>query len=270
MKEKDLNKHIDKIIIDGLIKEAQQENLEFQAAMRKMSNEDFLELIMDNSSEKKVADIFATASNQLWLPIGEEKNEEVLEANEDRMTSFESNFPQNALKARIFKFDDIVESKEEYEQPVDSEKDSKMVSRSTNFRKFVPWISSALVAAACILAIVIPTVNSANGKLCESALMLSQTYMTTSKSSLDIANASVEEIKRQLPELENAYKSCIKQEGKFTIYSPGLQEAGWDLTLAYLKLHKKGKALEVLRVLAKQYKDTPFGRHCLILILQLY
>ena len=93
--------------------------------------------------------------------------------------------------------------------------------------------------------------------------------MTTSKSSTDIANASIEEIKQQLPELENAYKSCIKYDGKFTIYTPGLQEAGWDLTLAYLKLHKKGKALEVLRVLEKQYQGTIFGKYCETLILQL-
>lgn len=269
MKEKDLNKQLDKIIIDGLIKEAQQENLEFQAAMRRMSNEDFLELIMKNSTEKNVADTFATAAHQLWLPIVEEKNKEVQEISEDRVILKESNFIQHALKGRTFKFDDVTEFKEEQELPKDSEEDNMKASGSSTFRKFIPWISSALVAAACILAIVIPTVNSANGKLCDSALMLSQSYMTASKGSVDIANSSVEEIKRQLPELENTYNSCIRQEGRFTVYSPELQEAGWDLTLAYLKLHKKDKAMEVLRVLAKQYKDTTFGQHCELLIKQL-
>lgn len=48
MKEEDLKKNLDKIIIDGLIKEAEQENADFEAAMKKMSNEDFLELIMDH------------------------------------------------------------------------------------------------------------------------------------------------------------------------------------------------------------------------------
>ena len=42
MKEEDLKKNLDKIIIDGLIKEAEQENADFEAAMKKMSNEDFL------------------------------------------------------------------------------------------------------------------------------------------------------------------------------------------------------------------------------------
>lgn len=269
MKEKDLNKHIDKIIIDGLIKEARQENLDFQAAMSRMTNEDFLELIMGEEPVKKEPDIYVTASNQLWLPIKEEQNEEVPEVQEDRNLSLDLPFPHNALKASALMFDDVVELKEERVEPVDSEKDSQKVSFSTNLRKFIPWIYAAIVAAACILAIVIPTVNSANRKLCDSALMLSQSYLSVSKSSTEIANASVEEIKRKLPELENAYKSCIMHDGKFTFYSPGLQEAGWDLTLAYLKLHKKGKALEVLRVLAKQNKDTPFGLHCEYLILQL-
>lgn len=269
MKEKDLNKHIDKIIIDGLIKEAQHENLEFEAAMRKMSDEDFLELIMDNSTEKNVADTFTIASHQLWLPIAEEKNEEVLEVTENRNISLDSHFVKHALKGRMFKFDDVDKSKEEYEHPTDAKKDYQNVRVRTSLRKFIPWIASAIVATACILAIVIPAVNSANAKLCDSALILSQSYMTTSKSSTDIANVSVEEIQQQLPALEMAYKSCIKQDGKFTVYTPGLKEAGWNLTLAYLKLHKKGKALEVLRVMAKQYKGTTFGKHCETLILQL-
>ena len=41
MKEKDLDKNLENIIIDGLIKEAEQENADFAAEMRKMSKEEF-------------------------------------------------------------------------------------------------------------------------------------------------------------------------------------------------------------------------------------
>ena len=41
MKEKDLDKNLENIIIDGLIKEAEQENADFAAEMRKMSEEEF-------------------------------------------------------------------------------------------------------------------------------------------------------------------------------------------------------------------------------------
>ena len=41
MKEQDLNKHIDNIIIKGLIREAQQDDADLEAAIRKISDEDF-------------------------------------------------------------------------------------------------------------------------------------------------------------------------------------------------------------------------------------
>ena len=47
MKEKDLDKHLDNLIIDGLIKEAEQDNADFEAAMRNMSDEEFEELIYE-------------------------------------------------------------------------------------------------------------------------------------------------------------------------------------------------------------------------------
>ncbi|MDE7080889.1 MAG: hypothetical protein K2O78_04465 [Muribaculaceae bacterium] len=47
MKETDLEKSLDNLIIDGLIKEAEQDNADFEAAMKLMSNADFGELIYD-------------------------------------------------------------------------------------------------------------------------------------------------------------------------------------------------------------------------------
>ena len=47
MKEKDLDKHLDNLIIDGLIKEAEQDNADFEAAMRKMNDEEFEKLIYE-------------------------------------------------------------------------------------------------------------------------------------------------------------------------------------------------------------------------------
>ncbi|MDE6691866.1 MAG: hypothetical protein K2K05_00595 [Muribaculaceae bacterium] len=41
MKEKDLEKNLDNFIIDGLIKEAELDDAYFEAAMRKMSDEEF-------------------------------------------------------------------------------------------------------------------------------------------------------------------------------------------------------------------------------------
>ena len=190
MKEKDLDKHLDNLIIDGLIKEAEQDNADFEAAMRKMSDEEFEEL--------------------------------------------------NQFKPK------------------------------SKWQVFRPWITSAVAAAAVILIVLIPSINTMNGKLCDSALYASQAYMTPSKGGLDISSSSIEEIKDELPNLISRYNVCLDEIKRSRAhYSPDLQEAGWDLTLAYLKLHKKGDAVKVLKVLSVQYNGTPFGDHCQKMIDQL-
>ena len=45
MKEKDLERNLDNLIIDGLIKEAEQDNADFEAAMRVMSEDEFMDML---------------------------------------------------------------------------------------------------------------------------------------------------------------------------------------------------------------------------------
>lgn len=183
MKEKDLEKNLDNLIIDGLIKEAEQDNADFEAAIRKMREADFNQLVRSGACKSR------------W---------------------------------KIFR----------------------------------PWISSAIAAAAVILIILVPSINTMNGKLCDSALYASSAYITSSRSANAINSLSDEQLKARLPEFENRYKDCIKRDGKFTSYTDDLKETGWDLTLVYLRLHKKGDAVKVLNVLSEQFKGTPFGEHC--------
>ena len=201
MKEKDFDKHLDNLIIDGLIKEAEQDNADFEAAMRKMSDEDFEELIYESAyADQCGASEMAPAR------------------------------PRAAKKSK--------------------------------WQVFRPWITSAVAAAAVVLIILIPSVNAMNDKLCDSVLYASSAYITPSKGGFDISSASIEQLKVELPKLEKRYGDCIIKEGRSTHYTDDLQEAGWDLTLAYLRLHKKGDAIKVLEVLSTHYKDTPFGVHC--------
>ena len=51
MKEKDLDKCLDNLIIKGLIREAEQDNADFEVAMRKISDEDFLAMTYDTADE---------------------------------------------------------------------------------------------------------------------------------------------------------------------------------------------------------------------------
>ena len=219
MKEKDLEKNLDNLIIDGLIKEAEQDNADFEAAMRKMSEEEFEELIYE--------------------PV-------YVYADKDRVLEMAA--------ASIAEDMDFSEKRQASSQP--------LAAKESNWQVFRPWITSAVAAAAVVLIILIPSVNAMNGKLCDSALYASNVYITSSRSANEINGLSDDQLKAKLPELEKKYKDCIKEDGKFSYYTDDLKEAGWDLILAYLKLHKKGDAVKVLKVLSAQFNGTPFGDHC--------
>ncbi|MGM9815660.1 MAG: hypothetical protein ACI304_01205 [Lepagella sp.] len=189
MKE-DKTPNIEKVIIDGIIKEAEQDDLEFGVALKSISDEDFNAIIERDRRPKG-----KSAAGPLW-------------------------------------------------------------------RRYRPWCVSAVAA---VLIILLPGINSMNAKLCEAALYASAEYTTTSRAGFDVMNVSLDELKEKLPELESRYYDCIKDDR----IVGDIKEPGWDLTVAYLRLHKKGKAIKVLKTLSSTYPNTPFGDHCQALLNQL-
>lgn len=236
MKEKDFDKFLDNLIIDGLIKEAEQDNVDFEAAIRNMSDEEFAELIdqpayADSDSYVCMCEYIPETQNHLFL------NYSPAIAPDDE---------------------------EEYSRPIPANR--------SKWQVFRPWIVSAVVSAAVILIVLIPSINSMNDKLCDSALYASSEYIVESRSAFEIIKKDDTRLTRILPDLEKRYKDCTilssHKTGIYT-YSDDLQEAGWDLTLAYLKLHKKGDAVKVLKVLSEEFMGTPFGDHCQKMLEQL-
>lgn len=84
-----------------------------------------------------------------------------------------------------------------------------------------------------------------NNKLCDSALIASSSYMTSTKGGFDVNNATKGQIKAELTNLETNYIQAADDEEK--------REAGWNLVQAYLKLHKKGDAIKVLKELNEKF-----------------
>ena len=243
MKEKDLDRHLDNIIIDGLIKEAQQENADFEAAMRRMSYDELEELIYEPAE--------ADAASY-----------SVLTSSSDRM-QFSRNYECKSLA--------IVDSKWEIENifragTADEKPSRPKAAKKSKWQIFRPWIASAVVAVAVILIVLIPSVNAMNAKLCENALYVSSEYITSSRSASDIYRLSDDQLKARLPELEERYEECLETD---KIPQSELIEPAWDLTLAYLRLHKRGDAERVLKELVLVCKGTPFGDHCRKLLKQL-
>lgn len=129
-------------------------------------------------------------------------------------------------------------------------------------RKALLWILSIIVILGVGTAVTFMSINSANAEWCDSVLAMSRDYMEPHRGGLDFNTASESQIKDELPKLEEAYKACEIREGDFVRYEGNLQRAGWDLALAYLKLHRKRNAERIIEVLATVYKGSAFGDHC--------
>ncbi len=262
MKENDFEKCLDNMIIEGLIKEAEQDNADFAAAMRAMSEEDLMDIIME--------------------PVYVMDDDLRLSFSEDSCLAAEPEICSNAnyrppIKAcstfRIadgFAVDDPhtgARVDDDFDLEWDEEGSGHSQRKQRRGRKLLPWIVSAISAAAIILLVLIPSLNSMNAKLCDSALYLSESYITRAKGGFDVASASTEEIKAVLPELRKQFEATISSKG---LVNEDFEDAGWTLTIAYLRLHKKGDAVKVLKTLAEHTgDDTPFGRHCRLLLRQL-
>ena len=65
MKEQDLNKHLDNIIIKGLIREAQQDDADLAAAIRKISDEDFERIV--GHERRKITKFPKRKILQTWI-----------------------------------------------------------------------------------------------------------------------------------------------------------------------------------------------------------
>ena len=262
MKEKDLEKNLDNLIINGLIKEAEQDNADFEVAMLHMSDEEFAKIVKE------------TSNTELHFAMGLSNCFIMEDCNVLSSTSMQASIDEdnevvlNNIDGEVEVTDKAVEHMAEgFAGPAPLPLPA--VKKKNLWRSFRPWISAAITAAAVVLIVLIPSINTMNGKLCDAALYASAPYITANKGEFDVTSISIDELKTELPALEARYKECIKEYGKFSYYTDDLQEAGWDLTVAYLKLHKKRKAVEILKVLTEQYKDTTFGNHCKTILQQL-
>ncbi len=244
MKEKDLEKHLDNLIIDGLIKESEQDNADFEAAMRNMSDEDFLALIYDGTPEH-------TATSYENKKAAEPAYKELKSSKE---ASIEIAKPITLNKAQ--RIPTVTECSE---------------SKRWNWK---PWVAAIASAAAILLIVLIPTYHNMSSRVCESALMASASYGKPSRG-LDIMTMSADEVKGMLSELKMNYKASMDQtediqgieasdneSTDYYIVAADPQEAGMELVQAYLKLNEKGKAIDVLRQLSEKYKNSEFGEHC--------
>ena len=261
MKEKDLEKCLDNLIIKGLIQEAEQDNAEFEAAMRYMSDEDFLALISEP------AEVPATIDRLFEKDI-------MLSRENPVMMSSDIAFGASS----VFEDDstDDWDEWDDFDRPAPTSVPEKSETPRNGWKV---WAAAIASVAAILLIVLIPAYREMETRLCESALLASATYMAPSRDGDDIATMPKEEVKALLPELKMQYSASLKrEEGVEYMVTPenketeyyylisNPQEAGMELVQAYLRLNMKGDAVELLRQLSDKYGNSEFGYHCMKLL----
>lgn len=238
MKEKDIERLIDDMITEGLIKECEQDNADFEAGLRNMSDEDFIAMISDARPEYESAmqghPEEAVVSPELCFSICADEHMGATDLEE------EIEFAKSNMRA---------------------ERKSSDQNRRKPWRV---WLAAALSAAAVLAIVLIPAYRSMDSRLCESALVACEAYMPPSRGGVDISKAATDELRADLPELESEFNEAINRTGGLEYYyavSPA--EAGWNLATVYLRLGERRKAKEVLAKLAEMYADNEFGQQCL-------
>lgn len=240
MKEHDLDKCLENIIIDGIIKEAEQDSADLAAAMRQMSDEEFIALVDTTRPTSTFCASFSKSFRNFEV-FGEPENNYNCVAEEKRRCSAESQEPttQSIVLAKGQSFSFTPASKR----------------RS-------PWLAvAAVVAAVCILSVIL-VVNHRNNALCDRALIMAMSYGVPNNTIVYFEEPSIAEVKAQLPALKQRYEASFTEQDGTTIYTDDFLPAGWDLAMAYLALHRKADATKVLRQLADRAQATPFGDLC--------
>ena len=254
MREKDLDKFLDNLIIRGLIQEAEQDNAELEAALREMSEEDFLALIYDAAEEP------AAAAMSI-----------------EKEMALKDMISMNTTPSRISlrKANRVVYEYAEWDAPTPLNKPETTKNRQKAWKIWAGAISSI---AAILLIVFIPAHMDMNSRICESALLASEAYMEPSRG-IDISSMKKEEVKALLPELKKQYSISIKQHREqpmgitgeqigdtddidYYIRSMTPQDAGLELVQAYLKLNQKDKAIEVLHELEAIDENPEFRDYC--------
>ena len=263
MKEKDLEKCLDNLIIKGLIQEAEQDNAELEAALREMSEEDFLSLIYEADEEPIDADAYSTIASSM--------NMDMEFITEDKASMTESVPCRKMLryaKGLSNEFDEYDSHKPLY----------KPRHASSGNKGWKIWTGAIASIAAILLIVFIPAHMDMNSRICESALLASEAYLGPSRG-IDISSMKKEEVKALLPELEKLYSISIKQHRdqsmgmageqigdtddiEYYIKNMTPQVAGLDLVQAYLKLNQKDKAIEVLHELEANDENHEFRAYC--------
>ena len=253
MKEEDLDKYIDSLIIDGLIKESEQDNADFENAMRSMSDDAFYDIILGlnpvdevSTEEYELHDEPKSVNDEccysMIVPDGEES---IVSENASNMHyRLGRRGPSN--------------------QPIThaSEPDFAARDKKSLWHRVRPWIISAVCAAAVITAVIIPVSNHFNARLCDNALYVSEVYMNQENLYIPTQQMPLDKVESELPALEQYYEAYKQQN----VASEDLQRAGCELATAYLRLHKRSDAVKVLNDLAEQFKGTDFGTQCATLV----
>lgn len=232
MKEKDFDKNLNMLLIKGLIKEAEQENIEFEEALKKIDDDEFLQITSspkhENSPMKeKICESkslnFAKFVEEDYDDEGDFEEGDYDEDDGDYEESPEGNYSI------------------QYSKPVSVAADKAQVRYKTGMRRRRTFFSFLILALIAVTTFSVVAYNRYSNKLCQNALTLYFDISVSDGRTKQLVH-NAQWAKKNLPDLEREYGLYLKKD----YFPDSFAEKGWMLSEAYLLLNKRGDAIAIL------------------------
>lgn len=214
-------------IVIGICKEEEQDNKDFEIAMKNISKDELLEIVRKDKKDR--IDPFTNTRA------------------DERVAACASIAPSGIEDAK---------------SPVRASARIPAASKAFNFKRWLYWQSAGVAVLLGIAVIYVIIVKNESNTLKQNALAMNQESMQQIDNTIfalrnldsmtsrddDLNDLSDEELKAKLPEFEKDFRAETDDQV--------IVQDGSELALIYIKLHERDKAKELLKELIAKYKDN--------------
>lgn len=238
-------------IVIGICKEEEQDNKDFEIAMKNISKDELLEIVKKDKKDR--IDPFEGIRNNevaaACASIALEGLEDFDSFTADKASDSAENSPKdsNAPSAK---------------RPERIRASLPAASKAFNFKRWLYWQSAGVAVLLGIAVIYVIIVKNESNTLKQNALAMNQESMQQVDNTIfalrnldsmtsrddDLNDLSDEELKAKLPEFEKDFRAETDDQV--------IVQDGSELALIYIKLHERDKAKELLKELIAKYKDN--------------
>lgn len=249
------------MILDGIYREAWEENTAFGMAMRNISEEDLIRAIgrYDNTGDSD------DTWDPLGLAVGFSESCWLSAGISDKWDESDMVLPPPPPEFDIIDIGSAAESADNSDNSDNSDKsdnsDNSDSARSSKRQRLLTWGWAASVVVLVAIGATLSLSIMSDGRANVDDTIVAYNYIYTpsrdGSEQVDLKTLSDSELRNILPELVKDYRDADSDDMQ------GGEEAGMRLAMAYLMLHDRSKARDVLKEMSVCYADDrEFAAQC--------